>query len=158
RLSGGNPFFVTEVLQAGSSALPESARDAVLARLARLRQSARRIAETAALIGTHVEAWLLDAVAAPTARDLDDLLASGLLVSDGEAVRFRHELARLAVEREVPAHRRKETHQRALLAMQAHGNGDEARLAYHADGAEDAEAVLRFAPAAAARAWSLGAH
>ena len=158
RLSGGNPFFVTEVLQAGSSELPESARDAVLARLARLSRSARRTAEAAALIGTHVEAWLLDAVAAPTVADLDDLLSSGLLVSDRDAVRFRHELARLAVERQVPAHRRKQTHRKALLAMQVHGGGDEARLAYHADGAEDADAVLRFAPAAAERASSLGSH
>jgi DNA-binding CsgD family transcriptional regulator len=158
RLSGGNPFFVTEVLRAGSNELPESARDAVLARLVRLSGSARRIAEAAALIGTHVEAWLLDEVVAPSAQDLDDLLASGLLVSDRDAVRFRHELARLAVERQLPAHRRKETHKRALAAMQAHGYGDEARLAYHADGAADADAVVRFAPAAAARASSLGSH
>jgi predicted ATPase len=31
RLTAGNPFFVTEVLQAGSDALPASVRDAVLA-------------------------------------------------------------------------------------------------------------------------------
>jgi len=158
RLSGGNPFFVAEVLQARSSELPESARDAVLARLARLSRSARRIAEAAALIGTHVESGLLEAVAEPSAQDLDDLLASGLLISDRDAVRFRHELARLAVERQVPAHRRKETHQRALAAMQARGNADDARLAYHAEGAADADAVLRFAPAAAARASLLGSH
>jgi DNA-binding CsgD family transcriptional regulator len=158
RLSGGNPFFVAEVLQAHPSELPESARDAVLARLARLSPSARRIAEAAALIGTHVDTELLDAVAAPSAHDLDDLLASGLLVAERDAVRFRHELARRAVERQVPAHRRKETHRRALAAMQARGNADDARLAYHADGAADAGAVLRFAPAAAARAASLGSH
>lgn len=158
RLSGGNPFLITEVLQSGSSDVPESARDAVLARLACLGPAARRVAEAAALIGTQVEPRLLDAVAAASPPELDELLSCGLLVSDRGALRFRHEIARLTVEREVPAHRRKETHRRALAALRTQGSDDEARLAYHADGAEDADAVLRFAPAAAARASSLGSH
>ena len=36
RLTGGNPFYVTEVLQAGMNEVPAAARDAVLARVARL--------------------------------------------------------------------------------------------------------------------------
>ena len=36
RLTGGNPFYVTEVLQAGMAKVPASARDAVLARAAGL--------------------------------------------------------------------------------------------------------------------------
>jgi DNA-binding CsgD family transcriptional regulator/tetratricopeptide (TPR) repeat protein len=158
RLSGGNPFFVTEALQAGSSEVPASARDAVLARLARLGPAARRLTEAAALIGTHVEPYLLEAVAAPTAEQLDDVLASGLLMSEQHALRFRHEIARLAVERQVPAPRRKDLHRQTLAALLAAGGEDEARLAYHAEGAGDASAVLRFAPAAAARAAALGSH
>lgn len=42
--------------------------------------------------------------------------------------------------------------------MQAPGSLDLARLAHHADAAGDAEAVLRLAPRAAARASSVGAH
>ena len=40
RRTGGNPFFVTEVLAAGGGEIPATVRDAVLARAARL--SARR--------------------------------------------------------------------------------------------------------------------
>ena len=36
RLTGGNPFYVTEVLQSGAGPVPASARDAVLARAVRL--------------------------------------------------------------------------------------------------------------------------
>ena len=36
RRTGGNPFFVTEVLAAGGTGVPESVRDAVLSRAARL--------------------------------------------------------------------------------------------------------------------------
>ena len=36
RLTGGNPFYVTEVVQSGMGEVPTSARDAVLARVSRL--------------------------------------------------------------------------------------------------------------------------
>ena len=42
RRTGGNPFFVTEVLAAGSDEVPATVRDAVLARAARLSPQARR--------------------------------------------------------------------------------------------------------------------
>ena len=53
RLTGGNPFYVTEVLQAGMSEVPAAARDAVLARGARLSGEAREVLDTAALTGTR---------------------------------------------------------------------------------------------------------
>ena len=47
---------------------------------------------------------------------------------------------------------------RVALAAPPAGVPDLARLAHHADAAEDDDAVLRFAPAAAARASKHGAH
>ena len=41
RRTGGNPFFVTEVLAAGGTGVPSSVRDAVLARAARIDPAAR---------------------------------------------------------------------------------------------------------------------
>lgn len=41
RRTGGNPFFVTEVLAAGSATVPPTVRDAVLARTERLPEPAR---------------------------------------------------------------------------------------------------------------------
>jgi predicted ATPase len=41
RLTGGNPFYVTEVIQAGMSEIPAAARDAVLARRAAERRIPR---------------------------------------------------------------------------------------------------------------------
>ena len=75
-------------------------------------------------------------------------------------VSFRHELARLAVEESVAPHRKLELHRRALAALAdpPGGGPDLARLAHHAEAAGDVEAVLRFAPPAAARAASLGSY
>jgi AAA ATPase domain len=154
RLTGGNPFYVTEVLQAGMADVPASARDAVLARAAGLGGGARRVLEVAALIGARVEPRLLDA--APP--DVDQLLTCGLLAADGGGLRFRHEIARLAVEQAIPVHRRAAIHGRILAALCSSGSQDDARLAFHAEGADDAAAVLRYAPAAARRAAGLGSH
>ena len=70
RLTGGNPFYVTEVVQAGLGAVPSSARDAVLARAARLGGGSREVLDVAALIGARVELDLLKSVTAcpPPAR------------------------------------------------------------------------------------------
>jgi DNA-binding CsgD family transcriptional regulator/tetratricopeptide (TPR) repeat protein len=77
-----------------------------------------------------------------------------------DGVAFRHELARLAVEEALPPHRRVALHRAAAAALAARSGRerDPARIAHHADVAGDAAAVLRFAPAAAERAASLGAH
>ncbi|HMD91899.1 MAG TPA: AAA family ATPase [Trebonia sp.] len=158
RLTGGNPFFVTEVLQAGVRQVPAAARDAVLARAARLSAGARELLDAAALLGTRVEPGLIAAAAPGSAALVDEILASGLLTEDGSRLSFRHEIARLAIEQAIPAHRRGLLHGRILAALLALGCADDARLAYHAEGARDGPAVLRYAPAAAGRAAALASH
>jgi DNA-binding CsgD family transcriptional regulator/tetratricopeptide (TPR) repeat protein len=157
RLTGGNPFFVSEVLRGGLGTVPPSARDAVLARVAGLRDAARRTAEAAALLGDRVDVDLLAMVCDARATDLDELVVSGLLVSGPAGLRFRHELTRLAIAQEIPAHRIAGVHAAALTALVERG-ADEARLAYHAEAAGDAQAVQWFAPRAAERSAQLGSH
>jgi hypothetical protein len=158
RLTGGNPFFVTEVLQAGMGAVPASARDAVLARAARLSGHSREVLDIAALAGSRVEARLLGPVTGSPPSAVDELLVSGLLVWDDGWVRFRHEIARLAVAQAVPACRGQAIHGLVLNALRSVGCGEDARMAFHAEAAGDGPAVLRYAPAAARRAAELGSH
>ena len=158
RLTGGNPFYVTEVLQSGTGEVPPSARDAVLARVARLDTGARAVLDAAALIGARVELGLLEAVTGSPSPAVDDLLAAGLLAGDGAGLKFRHEIARLAVQDAIPAHRRGEIHARILDALRGLGCDDDARLAFHAEAAGDGPAALRYAAAAARRAAGLGSH
>ena len=162
RLTGGNPFYITEVLQAGMREVPAAARDAVLARAARLGTRARELLDVAALVGTRVEPGLIEAVAPGSAALVDEILASGLLAEDrpedGGRLRFRHEIARLAVEQAIRIHRRGPIHRRILDALAAAGSRDDARLAFHAEGAGDGSAALRYASAAARRAVDLASH
>ena len=143
RLTGGNPFYVSEAVQAGMSEVPASARDAVLARAARLDSDSRAALDAAALIGTRVELALLQAVADCPLSAIDELLASGLFAVDGTVLQFRHEIARLAVEDAVTAHRRSAIHGRILASLQALGCDDDARMAFYAEAAGDGPAALR---------------
>jgi DNA-binding CsgD family transcriptional regulator/tetratricopeptide (TPR) repeat protein len=79
-----------------------------------------------------------------------------VLRADGDAVAFRHELARLAVEGETPLYRRRELHVAILRALEA--GGDLSRLAHHAEEAGDVEAVLRYAPEAARISAAASSH
>jgi DNA-binding CsgD family transcriptional regulator/tetratricopeptide (TPR) repeat protein len=157
RLTAGNPFFVTEVLQADSDALPVSILEAVLARTRTLGMAAREALDTAALIGSRMQSGLLlSLIDDPLV--VDELISHGLLIKDGDDLRFRHEIARVAIEAAVPPYRRAAIHSKIIDALLSSGCDDDARLAFHAEGAGNAELVLVYAPRAGRRAAALGAR
>jgi DNA-binding CsgD family transcriptional regulator len=158
--TGGNPFFVTEVLAAEGRGVPDTVRDAVLARAARLSAGAHRALEAASILQPQAERWLLEAVAPEAPSHLDECLTSGMLVATTAAVSFRHELARLAVETSLAPNARRALHHAALVALEARPaeTHDAARLAHHAEAAEETDAVRRHAPRAAIAAVAAGAH
>jgi len=88
QLTGGNPFYVTEVLQAGMAQVPASARDAVLARAAGLGADSRQLLEVAALTGARVEAyWLEGPLKRPARRN--SLMTCPIRATPGWPVRWR---------------------------------------------------------------------
>ena len=155
RITGGNPFYVREVLEAGLGAVPSSARDVILARAARLGPKARQTLEAAALIGGTVDERLLrDVVAQPA---LAEIIASGLVVGH-PVLRFRHEIARQAIEQAVLPARRSELHARILQGLRTLGCDDDARLAFHAEEAGNGPAALEHAVSAGRHARTLASH
>jgi DNA-binding CsgD family transcriptional regulator/tetratricopeptide (TPR) repeat protein len=156
RLTLGNAFFVTEILAAGGLELPETVRDAVLARVALLDDAARRLIEAIAVVPLRAELWLLERVVPEEVVGLETCLESGVIRADRDGVAFRHELARLAVESSLAPHRRRALHA-AILDVLAE-RGDLSRLAHHAEEAGDADAVLRHAPAAGEAAAAAKSH
>jgi len=154
----GNPFFVTELLRHGVDEVPSSVQDLVLARFARLDAAAQAIVRLAAIVPGGLEHWLLDAVLAPAPNDVDACLGAGLLIDDATMLRFRHELARTAVESSLTPPVARALHAGVLKALEADGRAmPSARFAHHAALAGNAAAVRRYAPAAADEAWAHGA-
>ena len=155
--TGGNPFFVTEVLATGCIELPSSVRDAVLARAAGLGPEARILIENVSIVAGTVPLKLVSALGGTHAAHLAECLASGMLVESADGVAFRNDLAREAIADEIEPFRRAALHAVALEVLRGMG-ADPARLAHHAEATRDAVAVTEFAPVAAAQAAARGAH
>ena len=85
-------------------------------------------------------------------------MASGLLVGDGSGLRFRHDIARQAVDEAVPPHRRTTIHRAVLDELVARGSTDDARLAHHAENAGADDRALDHARRAGDAAAAKGAH
>jgi DNA-binding CsgD family transcriptional regulator/tetratricopeptide (TPR) repeat protein len=157
-LTGGNPFFVREVLSAApASGTPRAVRDLVADRLGRLGPSAKALTQLVAVAG-RAPSRLLTRLSDTVDPDAEAAQDAGLLVwSEGQAT-LRHELARLAVLGTLSPAQTQAAHARLLSALEQLGDADAAQLAHHALGAADGPAILRHAPDAARQAAKLGAH
>lgn len=156
RRTAGNPFFVSQILAQPDSPLPDSVRDAVVARTATLAPPARRALELLSCAPEGVSGELLAALDVPH-ETVETLAATGLLERRGDGVAFRHDIARSAVLEAVTPGAEPALHATMIEVLERIG-GDTSVLAHHAAAAADVPRILRFAPAAAAEAARSGAH
>ncbi|WP_106816722.1 helix-turn-helix transcriptional regulator [Microbacterium timonense] len=133
--SGGIPFLVEELVDLGDRALPDTLRELVLARYARLGDDAQQIVRAMAAGGMHVDDDVLAAVTAidEQARDqaVREAIDTRVILSDGAGYAFRHALTREAVEAEMLPSERVRVHRRYAEHLQQH----------HGDSPDDASAI-----------------
>jgi DNA-binding CsgD family transcriptional regulator len=156
-VTGGNPFFVRELLAAPTNQVPETVRDAVLARLFQCSPAAHEVAQLVSLLPGRTPLWLTQALLGDIGAAADEAVTRGLLRYQDEALAFRHELGRLAVESVVPRARAQALHQDILRVLADH-HADLSQLVHHASYAQDVKALLEYAPRAAEQAARAGAH
>ena len=147
--TGGNPFFLEELLSASGGADPEelvsqplpwSLGEVVRAQLEELEPLERRILEAAAVLGRRVT---FDVLAAVTGTPEDELIhvlrslvAAGMLAeAESDVFSFRHALAREAIEADLLGRERRHLHEAAFRALREANSDDLASIAHHAHGA-----------------------
>ncbi|HEY2814426.1 MAG TPA: LuxR C-terminal-related transcriptional regulator [Acidimicrobiales bacterium] len=147
--TGGNPYFLEELLAAAGGGdpdqlcaqpLPWSLGEIVRGQLDELEPDQRRILEAAAVLGARVSFDLLATVTSTPERELIDVLralvASGMLLEiENDVFSFRHALAREAIEADLLGREKRRLHEQALEALRAAGVSDAASIAHHAHGA-----------------------
>ncbi len=165
RITGGNPFFATEVVASAErgadvyATVPGTVAAAVLARAQRVGADARKVLETASLAPGSMELDMINGLAGEFASEgIDECVDAGLLRWHGRGLAFRHELARRAVEGAISEMRRRAKHTEVYERLRRNAPEAVDRMAYHAQEAHDADAVLATAPRAAMMAAKLGAH
>ncbi len=151
----GNPFFAEELLAlgAGSSELPTTIRDLLMARLEALRPATRQVLRTASLIGREVPHRLLDAVVDVTGDRLEAALREAVdahvLQPRGDVLVFRHALLQEAVAGSLLPGEAARSHRRLAEALTAspglaalHYGGVAGRIARHWDAAGESDRAL----------------
>ncbi|GAA1465919.1 ATP-binding protein [Microbacterium thalassium] len=158
--SGGNPFFVAELLADPDASASGAVADAVLARAAKLPASAWTVLEHTALAPEGLPLTLLPSLGHDAERDADLAVERGLLDVFGSRLRCRHDLVRTAIADAVSPVRQRRVHRHLVehLAPTATTTADIAQVAAHAVAGGDGERAADFSLRAADRAASDGAH
>lgn len=168
--SGGIPFLVEELVDLGDRALPDTLRELVLARYARLGDDAQQVVRTMAAGGVHVDDDVLAAVATLDERAFDlavrEAIDTRVIAADGAGYAFRHALTREAVESEILPSERVRVHRRYAEHLRDHRGDspdDASAVAEHWLAARDLPAAFdatvaalqqsrsRFSPATSAK-------
>lgn len=158
-MTGGNPFFVSELLQSKGKTLPGSVRDAVLASVADLTASGREVLDQCAVVPGEIDAWLIETLWPAPASGVTECLDAGILVMSGAQLGFRHELARRALLEALAPGQARRCHERMLECLLAtHPEQYLGRIVHHAAAAGRAEFVARYGVDAAREAAAAGAH
>jgi predicted ATPase/DNA-binding CsgD family transcriptional regulator len=153
--TGGNPFYVTELLASRTgSEPPASVANAVLGRASRLDADARRLVELVSVVPGRVSTSVLDAVMPGWAAAAEEPERRQLLEVNAANVHFRHELARNAIRSNVPIAGRRRLHAEILEALLA-ADTDPADIVHHAEAAGAEPVVADYAIVAARRAAAL---
>ncbi|AGZ45091.1 putative LuxR-family transcriptional regulator [Actinoplanes friuliensis DSM 7358] len=168
--TGGNPFFLEELLRAlpgydvealVDQPLPWSLADVLRRQVDDLEPLSHRIVEAATVLGHRIPFDLLADVTG-TGEDeliavLRDLVTRGVLVESGEdEFAFRHALVREAIGDQMLGRQRRRLHETALDVLLRGGASDPAMVAHHARGAGRYDDMVTAARRGAALYLSIG--
>lgn len=168
--SGGNPFFLEELLVASGGStlddlaaapLPWNLAEAVRAQVDDLDPASRQVIETAAVLGRRVPFDVLAAVTGLSEGELIDVLRDLIerdLVTEQETdvFAFRHDLSREAIEERLLGREHRRIHQAALDALKGSETPNLAAMARHAQGAGRPDEVVDLARRGAERYLAIG--
>jgi DNA-binding CsgD family transcriptional regulator/tetratricopeptide (TPR) repeat protein len=168
--SEGNPFYAEELLAAGAGAdhLPDTLREAILARVVVLPEPVQAALRSAALLGEHIDERLLALVTGDPVDEVADALREAvvhhILTAEPRGCRFRHALVREALADDILRGERQHLHETAAAAIAAHPElaGDQehvrwALLAHHWTAAQDQPHALAASVRAGIAAQHVGA-
>ncbi|MGK5683510.1 helix-turn-helix transcriptional regulator [Actinoplanes sp. URMC 104] len=168
--TGGNPFFLEELLRAlpghdvealVEQPLPWSLADVLRRQVDDLDPVSHRIVEAATVLGHRIPFDLLADVTGAGEDELiavlRDLVTRGVLVESGEdEFAFRHALVREAIAGQLLGRQRRRLHEAALDALLSGGSSDPALVAHHARGAGRYDDMVAAARRGAALYLSIG--
>jgi DNA-binding CsgD family transcriptional regulator/tetratricopeptide (TPR) repeat protein len=160
RVSGGNPFYVCEILADYSEGVPMNVRDGILSVYNRSTEKSREIWDLLCVVPDKFKVKYLKEFKPDYLAAIDNCLRTQILILRDDEIFFKHELFRRAIEHGLSPIKRM-TLNKAILDLFLRcfeENKEIEKIVHHAKNANDYEAVVKYAPVAAKQAASVGAH
>ena len=102
-LTGGNPFYVTEILASYSPGIPERVKDSMITVFHARSDATRALWEFLSILPTsRIELNIAKRIESDFANSIDDVFLR-IIVSKPGYLSFKHELFRLAIEESLPS-------------------------------------------------------
>ena len=159
-ISGGNPFYVNEILASYSLGVPENVKDSILSVYHRMDGKSKEIWQLLSVLPTGLEIKYLAKMEPAYAAAIEPCLEAKILLLDNGLLRFKHELYRRTIETSLSPLLRVALNQRVLnLFLESFApNQETERIIHHAKNANEYDVVIHYTPIAARQAARLGSH
>ncbi|GGM97071.1 LuxR family transcriptional regulator [Dyadobacter beijingensis] len=157
-ISGGNPFYVTEILASYSIGIPENIKDSILSVCQRQSEETRRIWELLSVSPTGLELRYLEQLAPGYAAFIERSLDAKIVLLIDDKLYFKHELYRRTIESSISPFAHMALNKRILALLLEEPEPVTQRIIHHAELAREYELMLKYIPLAAGQAIRVGAH
>ena len=158
-ISGGNPFYVNEILASYSPGVPDNIKDSILSVFEHQKEGTKNAWQIWSVMPEGLEVDRIAKIKA-SGEAIDHCFAISVIIVENGKVVFKHELYRRTIEESLTPFRRMELNKMMLeLFLDSFEEKNEIeRILHYAKNANEKKLVVKYAPQAAAKAASIGAH
>ncbi|MBC7936701.1 MAG: AAA family ATPase [Rhizobacter sp.] len=159
-ISGGNPFYVNEILASYSTGVPDNVKDSILSMYHRQDEKTRRAWEILAVLPTGFDLKYFEQMEPECMESLYTSLETKIIILREGKLFFKHELYRITIEAFLSPLKRVIYNKQILgIFIENYEKKPEIeRIVHHAKNANAYDAVVHYAPLAAGHAAKVGAH
>jgi DNA-binding CsgD family transcriptional regulator len=159
-ISGGNPFYVNEILASYSVGVPDNIKNSILSVYSRQDEKTKYVWEILSILPTGCDIKYLEKMDPLYSESTHKSLDTTILISKEGILFFKHELYRRTIEASLSPLTRIGYNKKMLdVFMESYEKNQEIEQIVHlAKNANEYETVVYYAPLAARQAASVGAH
>jgi len=159
-ISGGNPFYVTEILASYSPGVPDNIKDSILSVYHRQEKGTKNAWEICSVIPEGLEINRFGKIKSSWDEGMDHCFALQIIIIKKNRVVFKHELYRRTIEGSLSPFKRIALNKKMLeLFLDSfEAEGEIERIVQYAKNANENKLVVKYAPIAATKAACVGAH
>lgn len=159
-ISGGNPFYVNEILASYSPGIPDNIKDSILYSYNQADEKTKQVWQILSVLPKALEVSYLEKLEPAYAAAIEKCLEKKLLLMENGLLFFKHELYRRTVEASLSPLVRVALNKKILtIFRESFEQGQKIeQLIHHAKNANEYDLVVHYAPLAASQAAAVGAH